>query len=124
LGVRNDGEPEAGAHQGLILVTRATEIRFYLREYGRWRIERAVLRIMTSKTETYIRESLRKLDRPENPNLLAAFAHSSEIHAEQEAYKCLGKSITFAEVDALTAAEPRAVPDSGLGRIARRFGDR
>jgi long-chain acyl-CoA synthetase len=102
LGLRNDGGPEAGAHQALILVTRVTEIRLYLREYGRWRIERAVLRIMTSKTETYIRESLRKLDRPENPNLLAAFAHSSEIHVEQEAYKCLGKSITFAEVDALT----------------------
>jgi len=57
---------------------------------------------MTSKTETYIRECLRALERPDNPSLLAAFAWSSEAHAELDAYKCLGKSITYAEVDALT----------------------
>jgi long-chain acyl-CoA synthetase len=59
---------------------------------------------MHSKTVTYIREAQRGLGRPENTSLISSFEHSSEVHAEQEAYKCLGKSITFAEVEALSRA--------------------
>ncbi|MDH3352375.1 MAG: AMP-binding protein [Gammaproteobacteria bacterium] len=57
---------------------------------------------MLSKTETYIKDCLRELDRPEIPSLIAGFEFSSEIHSEQEAYKCLGKSVTYAEVAALS----------------------
>jgi long-chain acyl-CoA synthetase len=57
---------------------------------------------MTAKTEAYIRDCHHRLERPVEPSLAAAFEYSSEIHASQEAYKCLGKAITYAEVDKLT----------------------
>jgi len=57
---------------------------------------------MPSKTETYIKDCLKKLERPGTPSLIAGFEYSSEIHSEQEAYKCLGKSVTYAEVAALS----------------------
>lgn len=55
---------------------------------------------MRSKTETYIRDCLRELERPETPSLIAGFEYSSESNSAQEAFKCLGKSITYAEVEA------------------------
>ncbi|MDH3363540.1 MAG: AMP-binding protein [Gammaproteobacteria bacterium] len=55
---------------------------------------------MRSKTETYIRSCLRELERPETPSLIAGFEHSSESNAAQQAFKCLGKSISYAEVEA------------------------
>jgi long-chain acyl-CoA synthetase len=57
---------------------------------------------MTAKIEAYIRDCHNRLERPIEPSLAAAFEYSSEIHASQEAYKCLGKAITYAEVDKLT----------------------
>jgi long-chain acyl-CoA synthetase len=57
---------------------------------------------MTANIEAYIRDCHERLERSVEPSLAAAFAYSSDIHDAQEAYKCLGKSITYAEVDRLT----------------------
>ena len=57
---------------------------------------------MTSNTESYIQDSLRELERPETPSLLASFAWSCEEHADIEAFKCLGKPISYVEIEALT----------------------
>jgi long-chain acyl-CoA synthetase len=57
---------------------------------------------MRLNTEAYIKECQRQLDRPENLSLIASFEYSSEAHADQEAYKCLGKAISFSEVDTLS----------------------
>jgi long-chain acyl-CoA synthetase len=57
---------------------------------------------MVSATETYIRDCLRRLERPETPSLIAGFEHSSAEHGELPAFKCLGKPISYAEVESLS----------------------
>jgi long-chain acyl-CoA synthetase len=67
-----------------------------------WLDKPAVFRTMSSTTETYVKDCLQRLERPVAPNLIAAFEYSSEIHGEQEAYKALGKSITYSDVERLS----------------------
>jgi long-chain acyl-CoA synthetase len=57
---------------------------------------------MLSSTETYIKDCLRRLERPETPSLIAGFEYSSKERGELPAFKCLGKPITYGEVDALS----------------------
>ena len=57
---------------------------------------------MLSSTETYIKDCLRRLERPETPGLIAGFEYSSKERGELPAFKCLGKPITYGEVDGLS----------------------
>jgi long-chain acyl-CoA synthetase len=57
---------------------------------------------MQTKTEAYILDCLRRLERQEVPNLIAAFHDSSRQNAAEDAFKCLGKAITYAEVESLS----------------------
>lgn len=57
---------------------------------------------MHTKTEAYILDSLRRLERQEVPNLIAAFHESSRQNAAEQAFKCLGQSITYGEVESLS----------------------
>ncbi len=57
---------------------------------------------MNTKTESYIRRCLADLDRPSEPDLIAAFEFASGNFASEDAFRCLGNAITFAEVEALS----------------------
>jgi long-chain acyl-CoA synthetase len=54
---------------------------------------------MQTKTEDYILSCLLKLERQETANLIAAFEDSARRHADAVAFYCLGKPITFTEVE-------------------------
>ena len=49
--------------------------------------------------EAYIRDCLRRLERSAEPSLAAAFMEASETFSDEDAFKCLGQSMSFAEID-------------------------
>ena len=57
---------------------------------------------MSLKTTAYISDCSKQLDRTAEPSLTAAFLESSKKYADEEAYACLGKSISFSEVERLS----------------------
>ncbi len=57
---------------------------------------------MPTKTESYILDCLGKLEREATTNLIAAFEHSARKHGDTEAFHCLGKAISFAQVEKLS----------------------
>ncbi len=53
-------------------------------------------------TKIYIRACLEALNRAHEPNLIAAFRAATTVHRETPAFRCLGRTLTFAEVGDLT----------------------
>ena len=54
---------------------------------------------MSTKTEAYILENLRLLQREETACLIAAFEDAARRHGDAEVYHCLGKGVSFTEVE-------------------------
>ena len=57
---------------------------------------------MSTKTEAYISDCAKKLERSTAPSLVAAFLEASEKFGDKDAYACIGKSISFTEVEELS----------------------